>query len=210
MTFDEDPELLARLQAADPAAHLPPADPQRVARLLEDTMNTEQPTADHDRSDPAGPARRRSPLAWIAAAAAVAVLAGGGFWLARGDDPAPAPAVIPTVTTLEAPADPGAAKCQVPNAELLAAQSVAFDGTVTKLTDGVATLQVDRWYAGDETDLVAVKAPDADLQQLLMAVDFQEGKRYLVSATGGRVTVCGFSAEYSADLAALYDQAFGG
>ena len=34
-----DDELLARLRAADPAASLPPADPDRVARLLEDTMS---------------------------------------------------------------------------------------------------------------------------------------------------------------------------
>lgn len=210
MTFEEDPELLARLQAADPAAHLPPADPQRVARLLEDTMNTEQPTADHDRSEPAGPARRRSPLTWIAAAAAIAVLAGGGFWIARGDDPAPPAAAEQTVTTLDAPADAAAAKCQVPNAELLSTQTVAFDGTVTKLADGMATLEVGKWYAGKQTDVVEVRAPGEDLQKLILAVDFQEGKRYLVSATGGQVTVCGFSAEYSADLAALYDQAFGG
>ncbi len=39
---------------------------------------------------------------------------------------------------------------------------------------------------------------------------FEEGGRYLVSATDGRVTVCGFSAPYSAELAALYEQAFPG
>ena len=208
MTFEEDPELLARLMAADPAAHLPPADPSRVARLLEDTMNTPHTEADAARSDHPAPVRGRSPLAWIAAAAAVAALAGGGFWMTRGDDSAPA--VTPTVTTLDSPPDPGAAKCQVPNAELLATQAVAFDGTVTSLADGVATLEVARWYAGDETDLVAVKAPNADLQQLLLAVDFQEGKRYLVSALDGQVSVCGFSGEYSTELAALYDEAFGG
>ena len=57
MTFEEDPELLARLMAADPAAHLPPADPSRVARLLEDTMNTPHTEADAARSDHPAPVR---------------------------------------------------------------------------------------------------------------------------------------------------------
>ena len=37
---DDDPELRDRLRAADPASSLPPADPTRVARLLEDTMSS--------------------------------------------------------------------------------------------------------------------------------------------------------------------------
>ena len=41
-------------------------------------------------------------------------------------------------------------------------------------------------------------------------MSFEEGGRYLVSATDGRVTLCGFSAPYSTELAALYDQAFPG
>ena len=44
---------------------------------------------------------------------------------------------------------------------------------------------------------------------LLQAVSFEAGQRYLVTANGGFVTVCGFSAPYSADLAAMYAQAFG-
>jgi len=35
--YDDD-SLLARLRAADPAASLPPADPEGVADLLEDVM----------------------------------------------------------------------------------------------------------------------------------------------------------------------------
>jgi len=41
-------------------------------------------------------------------------------------------------------------------------------------------------------------------------VDFREGERYLVAATGGSVAVCGLSGHYSQDLAALYAEAFGG
>jgi hypothetical protein len=96
----------------------------------------------------------------------------------------------------------------VPNADTLSQQSLAFEGTVTTLADGVVTLTVDRWYAGDPTDLVRVQAPDEQLQDLVGAAKFEEGGRYLVSASNGQVTVCGFTAPYSSDLAGLYDQAF--
>ena len=51
-------------------------------------------------------------------------------------------------------------------------------------------------------------SPEQDLQDLLMAVDFQQGTSYLVSATDGRVTLCGYTAEANADLQAIYDEAF--
>ena len=47
------------------------------------------------------------------------------------------------------------------------------------------------------------------MQALVQAADFQTGQRYLVSANDGFVTVCGFTAPYSDDLAALYAEAFG-
>jgi hypothetical protein len=101
-----------------------------------------------------------------------------------------------------------AGKCAAPNAETLASFDTAFAGTVTSLDDGTATLSVDQWYAGDEAATVTVASPSKDLQDLLMAVRFEEGKTYLVSATGGRVTLCGFTAEQSPELQALYDGAF--
>ena len=71
------------------------------------------------------------------------------------------------------------------------------------------TLSVDQWYAGDEASTVTVAAPSQDLQDLLMAVDFQDGKSYLVSATDGRVTLCGYTAEDNPELQTIYDEAFG-
>jgi hypothetical protein len=47
------------------------------------------------------------------------------------------------------------------------------------------------------------------MQALVGAADFKAGQRYLVSANDGFVTVCGFTAPYSDDLAALYAEAFG-
>ena len=51
----DDLELLARLRAGDPAASLPPADPHRVARLLEDIMRetTDTPETTAPRPNPA-------------------------------------------------------------------------------------------------------------------------------------------------------------
>ena len=112
---------------------------------------------------------------------------------------------------VELTADGSAAgKCVAPNAETLASFDTAFAGTVTSLDDGTATLEVDQWYAGGDSDVVTVKAPSEELDKLLMAVDFREGTSYLVSATGGRVTLCGFTAETSPELQALYDEAFAG
>lgn len=101
-----------------------------------------------------------------------------------------------------------AAKCAMPSAETLSTFDTAFSGTVTSLDGGTATLEVDQWYAGDEAATVTVESPSSDLQDLLMAVDFEEGKTYLVSATDTRVTLCGFTAEQTPELQAMYAEAF--
>lgn len=134
-----------------------------------------------------------------------------------GQDPAPADRAESSTSaagaddTLALTADGSmAGKCAVPNAETLAGFDTAFAGTVTSLEGGTATLSVDEWYAGDgEASTVTVDAPNESLEDLLMAVDFQEGKSYLVSADGDRVTLCGFTAEQNPELQALYDEAFG-
>ena len=117
----------------------------------------------------------------------------------------------PPSGTLALTADESAAgKCAMPSAETLATFDTAFAGTVTSVEGGTATLSVDEWYAGDEAATVTVQAPDEDLQALLLAVDFEEGRRYLVSADGDRVSLCGYSAEATPEVQALYDEAFGG
>lgn len=101
------------------------------------------------------------------------------------------------------------AKCAMPSAQILATFDTAFEGTVTSIDDGSVTLDVERWYAGgDEAPTVTVEAPSKALEDLLMAVDFQEGRTYLVSADNERVTLCGFTAETSPELEALYVEAY--
>ena len=208
-----DHQLELLLAARDPAASLPPADPERVARLLEDAMSHDVQMSE-DQLLPEADPRRRTPLTWVLAAAAVLVIAGVGFFAMFGgenDQPTatpPADEVPATVQHLTAP-QPTQGRCAMVTARLLGNQETAFDGTVTAIDGGSVTLEVSHWYRGGDQDLVVVDAPDPELQALILSVKFDQGGRYLVSATDGVVTVCGFSAPYSADLAAIYGEAFG-
>ncbi len=209
-----DDELFDRLRAADPAHSLPPADPERVARLLEDAMTDDTMTETRETG-----ARHRGPLTWLVAAAAVVLIAAAGtFALVNdGDDPAtppaaggdPSGAANPTVTELALPGAV-AGRCVVPNAQLLSGAAYAVDAEVVSVTEGVVTLDATEWYAGEPTDQLEVAQSDADLQALIGATEFENGQRYLVAGTDdGRVMVCGFTGPYTDQLAALYSQAFG-
>lgn len=219
-SFDDDPQLRERLRAADPAASLAPPDPDRVARLLEAAMSTEHDTTDpttaHETTGTAG-ARRRSPFTWVAAAAAVLVVGGVAFAATTAGDDSDTPTAgssgtggdAPAVVTLAAPSAAGG-RCMVPNAEVLRGQEVAFLGTVEEVDDETVVLAVDEQYAGAEADEVRVESPAEQMQLLVGAVDFRDGEQYLVSATGGQVTVCGFSGPATGELERLYAEAFGG
>ena len=115
-----------------------------------------------------------------------------------------------STATVELTADSSAAgKCAVPSAELLSTFDTAFEGTVTSLDDGTATLAVDHWFAGgDGAETVTVTTPSEDLQDLLLAVDFKADQTYLVSSSDGRVSLCGFSGEKTAELEQLYQSAY--
>lgn len=206
--MSEDPSddaLRARLRGADPAASLPPVEADRVDRLLEDAMSQDTLTGtDGTRTRP------RRALTWVAAAAAVVVVGVGAVALLDGDEQDPPPAAGPaaTVTALRVPAAaPG--RCMVPNAATLANAAYAVDGEVTEVADGLATLEVTRWYTGEPTDEVRVEQGEASRTALVGAPVLEEGERYLLAGTSdGSLMVCGFSAAHSDDLAALYAEAF--
>jgi hypothetical protein len=223
-----DDELQQRLRAIDPASALPPADPDGVARLLEDTMNADLTDTSTDgpgqqQETRASGTRNRSALTWLVAAAAV-LIAGVGVVSLLGNDPEPAdvPSASPstsrsedassppaTLTELGAP-PPATGRCMAPTAEALSTAQVAFSGTVTAVAADVVTIAPDRFYTGEPTDTVEVRAAPELMTALVGAVQFEEGERYLVSATDGQVTVCGFSGPASPDLEALYVEAFPG
>ncbi len=202
-----DDELLARLREADPARRDAPAD-SWIDNLVEDTMSTtpEQPA----QPSPAQPPRRHW-AAMVASAAAVAVVAAGvAFALNRGDD-AGTQQAQKTVTELSLPADDAVTgMCLQISAEALRNVDLALEGTVTEVTDDRVVLAVDRWFKGGDTDLVALVPADAGMVALIGAITFEQGARYLVSAADGVVNSCGFSGPYSAELAAVFDEAFPG
>ena len=210
--FDRDDELRDMLRAVDPVSSLSPADPAGVARLLEDAMSTD---LNHETRETRS--RSRGPLTWLVAAAAVVLIAGVGTFgflnQDEGNDAVPTaqdPTVtMPTVTMLQAPADING-RCMVPTAEVLSNQALAFEGTVQEISGDRVVLEPSTFYAGEETDLVEVQATSADMAALIGAVEFQEGESYLVSATDGRVTVCGFSGPVAPELSAMYAEAFPG
>lgn len=245
---DDAGELLARLGAADPAASLPPATPDTVARLLEDTMShhpgalgtadpEQNPEHDHER-DPehrhpeaarARGLRSRNRLTWLVGAAALVLIAAVSVTalLNRGQevttaDPGPTAGAggsggagtegggSQVSVTLLTAAPPTDARCAMPTAERLAAQELAFVGTVQSIDDSTVTLAPSRFYRGTSTERVEVTASAGELDALIGAVEFVEGETYLVSATDGRVTVCGFSGPVTPEREQLYDAAFGG
>lgn len=218
--FDEDPQLRALLERSDPARSLTPADPDGLARLLEDTMTTQTTTdldARPDLPQQSTDLRRRGPLAWLVSAAAVAAIAGGGYAVVDSmqDDPAvqqagptsPAPADDPVVMTLQAPtALP--AKCAVPSPEILATSETAFAGTVTAVDGDTVTLAPTETFAGTSADEIEVVGMGPDGPRLGDQPEFVVGGTYLISATDGQISSCGLSGTASPELANLYQLAF--
>lgn len=236
-TDQAETDLRALLRAHDPARSLTPATPAEVDRILEEAMDprhdahpdlSEHQTPDGYATREAG-ARHRSPFTWLVAAAALVVVGGvafAGIRLGADDSDAPQADAAPSatadtdagttpgtaggdeVTSLSLPAT-GSARCMVPSVEVLAAQEVALAGTVTAIDGDTATLAADDWFRGEVTPTVEVTSPNPDLVRLLLAPEFEVGGTYLVSATDGKVTLCGFSGEDTPRLRGLYERAFG-
>ena len=209
MTAAGDDDIDQRLRAADPAppglGHLPSG--RRLEDLVEQIMTTTE--TEQARTDD------RTPRRWPAAAAAVATLvAGAGIYVAVSNGGHSAKHT-PTVVSLKVaaptqphPGRPGGTTCIRFSVDLLAQQQLAFSGTVTSASDQGAKLTVDHWYKGgsaDEVDVATAGTPGGPNE---LGVQFTTGKRYLVSATGGTVTGCGYTGEYSSELASDFAQAF--
>lgn len=199
-----DTELLARLHAADPASSLPPADPERVAQLLEEAMSD---TATRPPESRENGTHGRSPLTWLVAAAAIALIGGAaGVGLSQRDRDS-SPAARASVTRLQAARVSGL--CVLPSSQVLRLQSVAFRGTLVSVSDHAATFRAARWYAGGPTDLVTVRFVPGRIPETLQATDLAVGHVYLVAAGDGFVRGCGLTGPATPKLQRLYDGAFG-
>lgn len=210
MTDEQEREaeaLRQRLRSADPARAVPP--PAGLAADLT-RLTRERAMQDTPQPDDTGGRRPR----WVPLAAAAAVLAIGGtaYVATRDADPAPPPSAgEPTVTELVLPTgQPG--RCMQVSAQTVANAGTAFEGTVTAVEDGSVELEVSRWFVGGDADRVRLASPPAGgvRPPLPGQPEFGRGERWLVTATDGRVNVCGFTAPWSPGLADVFDEAFAG
>ena len=127
----------------------------------------------------------------------------------RNDADGGAAVAAPTVTDLSLGAPDAMAMCIQFTVETLSAMPVAFSGEVSEESADAIVIDVDTWYRGGDSDQVRLQAPDMSETSLGSGIDFQEGSRYLVTATDGTVNYCGFSGPWTQDLADAYAAAFG-
>lgn len=200
-----DEELEAQLRSADPARRSTGAD-SWIDDLAEATMTTETGTEQ--------PRRRRTWAMAAAAAAVVAIVGGVAFAVAAGGgDDAPAEdreAQERTELALALPPADSLQMCIEFSPEVLEPMEVAFSGEVDEVQGETVRITPDHWYrGGDEATDVVLTAGSPDVL-LEGGITFEEGERYLVSAVDGQVATCGLSGPYSEEMAAAYDEAFGG
>ena len=198
-----DDDLRARLRRLDPAGGLPvdPVSSPRAASSMERAMQTLEPPAAHP--------RRHTRVVAVAAVLGTAAAIAAGALLWPGEDPARPPAGQPSTLTLALPPSDAITSCIPFEVRYLADMSPAFAGTAIDVRADEVVLDVDRWYAGGDSDLVRLEIPVAT-SAALDGVDFVQGERYLVTAANGTVNGCGFSGPATPDLERAFEQAFGG
>lgn len=149
-----------------------------------------------------------APTLMATAVVLAALLAGCGGSGATGSSDGTTPTDTPNLDLTVPAAQTG--RCMAPNVDNLQAQDTAFEGVVTAVVDGTATLEVTQSFKGKKAGTATVAAPSEDLQDLVLAVDFEQGQTYLVSSLDGQVSVCGLSGPTDGMLADLYQQAYAG
>jgi hypothetical protein len=193
-----DDDLRHRMSASNPIRTSQPVDPvtsDRARELMEGIMST----STIERRTEERPKRR---IVTAIAAALVIVVGIGAFVATRGSqtDTAPLALTAEDGTTM--------ASCIRFDVDILAGMTPAFAGTVTELTDSVATLDVDRWYTGGDATTVEIQYQPG-FQSLIGTPNLEVGQRYLITAANGNVNGCGYSGPATADLEAAFDKAFG-
>lgn len=195
---------IERLRERNPvhAEEVPSASLARVAAKTQENIMT-----DLERTN--APRSRRS-FALVGSLAAAGALA---LVVALGASPAPRVpgpvAVVPTATV--APTDPGIggggmAMCIAYDTALLKTFDVVFDGTVTSIDGDQITFTVNEAFKGPDST-VTLTNPDGNSIALNGAIDFAAGERYLVSASEGNISSCGFTLPYDADETAAWKAA---
>ncbi len=153
--------------------------------------------------------RRPQWILGIAAAAAASVFGVGAYTVLADDDPAATTTASTSSMTLSLPGGEVMRSCVPYSVEILAQMPTAFSGKAVEVQENSVLLEVDRWYRGGDTDTVELATRDGELISLSDVVEFAQGERYLVTASGdGTVTSCGFTSEWNANGAADFERAF--
>lgn len=142
---------------------------------------------------------------WMVGAAVVAVLAVAA--LAWFDDGAGSDEGGDKTVSLTLGVEDATASCLALDPSILSGMSPAFAGTVRSVEGETVVLDVNRWYAGEEADVVELEAP-AGLEALIGGIGFEVGQQYLITATDGTVNYCGYSGPVTPELQAAYDAAY--
>jgi hypothetical protein len=119
----------------------------------------------------------------------------------------PAPAATPTQEPVSPGDGGGMAMCIRYDTALLPTFDQVFDGTVTAIAGDKVTFEVNEGWKNASGSLT-LTVPDTSVALVGPMPDFQVGSRYLVSATAGNVTSCGFTIDYDAKEAAAWAAAF--
>ncbi len=194
-------DLQRRLSQADPARST------GVQQLSETSIRDLMEAAMQNTTTQSTP----RPSRWLIAAAAAIVLVVGGVAGAGmlADDPVPSATPESAAMRLTLP-DAGAMSSCIPYAvNVLAQMPTAFSGEVLDAEGGTVVLDVDNWYRGGDAESVELVNQTSDVTSI-DDVEFTEGGRYLVTASEtGTVNTCGYTGQWSAKMAADFEQAFG-
>ena len=205
MTSHDD-DLRTRLSQLDPVPPSVPVDPStspRARELLERAMKTPMQVETFGR-----PGRVwRKPAVLTAAAIAVIAL-GVGVMVASSGNDSPKAKARTSLALKAGGSGTSMQSCMPFSVDVLKDFPVAFAATVSTLTDSTVTLTVGHWYRGGTADVVTLAQTPGNVS--LDGVDFAVGKRYLLTASDGTVTSCGFSGESTPELERAFAEAFGG
>ena len=200
---DQDPVELLRRSNPVVADELPSASLARIrARVQENLMTDTQ--SGPGRSLSGRRLRLATGLAGVVAAAAIAFVAFGP----KGNLPGPLPS---DGGAGGGGGGGGVASCIRYDAETLALQEYAFDGTVTAVDGDSVTFTVGTWFRGSGNASVTLTEVGlgSGVVSSVPLVGFEVGGRYLVSGAGGIITGCGYSMPYDAAFAAQWASTFG-
>lgn len=138
------------------------------------------------------------PIAWVAAAMAIVVVT--AFALLNSGGTAP-------LVLSAGDSDPAMMSCLPFSVDVLDDMEVAFEGTVTNVDGDQLTLDVVTWYRGGDSEQVQITAP-LGMEALIGGIPFEVGGDYLVSASNGVVSYCGYTGVATPEFRAAFERAF--